>query len=225
MEVNTVLDALRAVTERPEPESKSNELNRDTFLRLFITQLQNQNPLNPATSEEFVAQLAQFTALEQTTKTATLIQELIDQGKQRERVDLINFIGHDVTAVGDTIQVTDATSTSLTYDLQSEASTVAVVISDALGNEVRTLQFGPQAAGRHVVDWDGLDDQGSPVPLGTYRFEVQAVGPDGLAVATTTFLREKVVSVSWEADQAELLLASGRSLLASDVVSILGPRE
>ena len=47
----------------PGPQSVATE---DTFLSLLVAQLKNQNPLDPADGTEFVAQLAQFTQLEQT---------------------------------------------------------------------------------------------------------------------------------------------------------------
>jgi flagellar basal-body rod modification protein FlgD len=48
------------------PTPKTNDLaNRDTFLKLFIAQIKNQNPLNPTDGVQFMTQLAQFSSLEQ----------------------------------------------------------------------------------------------------------------------------------------------------------------
>jgi len=64
----------------PSPVSYStgsNELDRDTFLRLLTTQIQMQNPLEPLSGQEFVAQLAQFSTVEQlesTNRQLTILQ-------------------------------------------------------------------------------------------------------------------------------------------------------
>ncbi len=50
--------------------------DKTTFLRLLVTQLKNQNPLNPSDGVEFVTQLAQFTALEQSTQMSVDIAEI-----------------------------------------------------------------------------------------------------------------------------------------------------
>ena len=73
MEVNSVLDNLGLRREFTEQAAPTNELGQDTFLRLFIAQLENQDPLDPTSNEEFVAQLAQFSSLEQATQTTSML--------------------------------------------------------------------------------------------------------------------------------------------------------
>ena len=48
--------------------SFSSEISMENFLTLFVTQLQNQNPLDPTDNTEFMSQLAQFSTLEQEQK-------------------------------------------------------------------------------------------------------------------------------------------------------------
>ena len=52
------------------------ELGQDAFLRLLITQLQHQDPLNPPEDKEFIAQLAQFSSLEKLTEMATSLERI-----------------------------------------------------------------------------------------------------------------------------------------------------
>lgn len=59
----------------PSPTDKLGA-DKTTFLRLLVTQLKNQDPLNPSDGVEFVTQLAQFTALEQSTQMSTDIAEI-----------------------------------------------------------------------------------------------------------------------------------------------------
>jgi len=220
MEVNTGLETLGTTTSFSN-SAERNELDQAAFLRLFLVQLQTQDPLNPATNEEFIAQLAQFTTLEQTTKTATLIQDLLDQGEQQAKVGLVELIGHEILANGNTVQLSGTGGTSLAYELAGEATSVTVAVADTAGNLVRTITVGSQAAGQQVVAWDGLDNNASQVSPGTYQFSVQAMTPDGTSVPVVTFLRDVVASTIWANGKAELVLTSGQSLTASEILSVL----
>jgi flagellar basal-body rod modification protein FlgD len=50
--------------------------DKQTFLKLLVTQIQNQDPLNPTDSTQFVTQLAQFSELEQMTNVNTNLQAI-----------------------------------------------------------------------------------------------------------------------------------------------------
>lgn len=62
------------------------ELDRDAFLQLLVLQLQNQNPLDPISNQELLAQLAQFSALEQANNLADSVEEMSGN------IDQLNFI-------------------------------------------------------------------------------------------------------------------------------------
>jgi len=220
MEVNSVLDDLGLRRTFAEETNPTKELDQNTFLRLFITQLENQDPLNPTANEEFVAQLAQFSSLEQATQTTSLLENLIAQGAERGRLDAVNLIGHQVLATGNTLEVGDSGEGSLVYQLAGEISSGTISITDLAGNLVRTLTLDIQAAGQQTLEWDGLDNDEQPVPPGVYQFSVNPINAEGVSVGVTTFLRESVKSALWANGQAELTLASGRSLSTNDVLSV-----
>ncbi len=220
MEVNAVLDSLGLTRNAETVAAPTNELDRNAFLRLFIAQLENQNPLNPQANEEFVAQLAQFTSLEQATQTTSLLERLIAQGDQRARLETVGLIGHEIEAFGNTVELADTGTTSFVFDLLAEATNTNLTIFDAQGNVVRSLNLGPLAAGRHEVEWDGLTDQQTRGEKGIYQFSVLGVNAEGLGVGTSTYLRESVQSAVWENGQAQVLLGSGRSLATTEVLTV-----
>ena len=220
MEVNSVIESL-GLNRKAEPETApTGELDRNTFLRLFITQLENQNPLNPQANEEFVAQLAQFTSLEQATQTTSLLEQLIAQGDQRARLETVGLIGREIEAAGSTVEWSGTGNASIVFDLLAEAKNTNVTVADLQGNVVKTLTLGPLAAGRHEFQWDGLTDQESPADPGVYQFSILGVNADGLGVGSFTYLRESVHSAVWEDGQAQVVLGSGRSLNASEVLTV-----
>jgi len=196
------------------------QLGRDQFLKLLVTQLQNQDPTNPVKNEAFVAQLAQFTTLEQANNTNKLLTDLIDQGKGTSQLDLVGLIGHKVVAEGNSVFLGETGQTNLTYILGDTATSVTVKVLDGEGNVVRTLDnLGLQAVGRQEVAFDGNDDNGDRVPSGSYQFQVQAEDAKQNPISTTTFLSDIVKSVVMGMEQPMLVLAGGKTLTPADILA------
>ncbi|MBU9714549.1 flagellar hook assembly protein FlgD [Evansella tamaricis] len=80
-----------------QQQRNTGDLDKDAFLRILITQLQNQDPLNPMEDKEFIAQMAQFTALEQMTNMNTNLQKFIDQQQQSHFISHSELIGKEVS--------------------------------------------------------------------------------------------------------------------------------
>jgi len=220
MEVNSILDNLGLRRDFTEQAAPTNELGQDTFLRLFIAQLENQDPLDPSSSEEFVAQLAQFSSLEQATQTTSLLTDLIAQGTERGRFGAIELIGRQVLATGNTIELDSDGAGNLVYQLAGEISSGSITITDSTGKVVRSLTLDTQSAGQQTIEWDGLDNEGEPVSSGVYQFAVNPLDVEGANVSVTTFLRESVKSAVFTNGQTELILASGKNLFMDDVLSV-----
>ncbi|WP_226528288.1 flagellar hook assembly protein FlgD [Metabacillus niabensis] len=64
----------------------SSNLGKDEFLKILMTQLQNQDPLNPMEDKEFIAQMAQFSTLEQTTNMASMLEKFINIQTQGDSI-------------------------------------------------------------------------------------------------------------------------------------------
>jgi flagellar basal-body rod modification protein FlgD len=87
----------------------------------------------------------------------------------------VTFIGKEVMALGNEIQVNDGAAEACDFELTANAAGVAVNIYDSVGNFVKTIEQGAMDAGRQTVIWDGTDQNGNPVADGNYTFEVMAV--------------------------------------------------
>ncbi|WP_447962291.1 flagellar hook assembly protein FlgD [Nitrospira sp. Ecomares 2.1] len=196
-------------------------LGSDVFLRLLVTQLQSQDPTNPVQNEEFVAQLAQFTTLEQATSTNKLLEKLIGQDTQRTQLDLVNLIGRTVVAQGDTVSIAEDEQPTLAYALSGEARSVIIKVVDSGKQVVRTIESTDiQKAGANQVQWDGLNDSGDRVPEGVYQFIVQAVDANEQPVPNFTFARERVMTIAF-GTESPVVLQSGKTLHTEDILSIL----
>jgi flagellar basal-body rod modification protein FlgD len=114
MDPITPTQSVSSLTGEANVQEAVSELGADVFLRLLVTQLQSQDPTNPTENGDFVAQLAQFTTLEETTNTNALLEQLIGQDVQRTQFDLVNFIGRTVVTEGDTISLGETDQPILT---------------------------------------------------------------------------------------------------------------
>lgn len=196
------------------------ELGSDVFLRLLVTQLQSQDPTNPVENEDFVAQLAQFTTLEQTTNSNKLLEELVGQNTQRSQFELLNLLGHSVVTTGNTISLETNGETTLSYALSGNAQTVNIEVLGPGGQILRTLNPGSaQATGGHQVLWDGKDQDGDPLPAGVYQFRVKAEDGDKKPVPALTFAREMVSNIVPGTDKP-VVVQSGKTYTTEDIISI-----
>jgi flagellar basal-body rod modification protein FlgD len=189
------------------------ELDQEDFLNLLITQLRNQDPLNPMDSTDYTAQLAQFTSLEElygVNENLVSIQEILSNQSEET---LLELIGKTVKADDNTILLSDGSALSGAYTLD-EAADVTISIYDANGSEVRTLYCYGQDAGEYDIDWDGKDDSGEKVEDGTYYYGVSAVDENGSSVDVSTYIYGEVTGVTYEYGTPYLMI--GDRLVGTD---------
>ncbi|MFN3596097.1 MAG: flagellar hook assembly protein FlgD [Rubricoccaceae bacterium] len=220
------------------PPGRTGALDRDAFLRLLVTQLSNQDPLNPQQGHEFAAQLAQFSSVEQLTAMGETLaaqaqllagianglgessarQEVLGtQLTQRTEMALASgLIGRDVETAGAALPWDGATPPGFAFTLAQPAASVRVQVRSESGQVVRTIELGHAGRGHHGHAWDGLDDDGQPLPAGTYSFSVDARAADGARLGVTTFSRGRVDRVSVEAGRVTLWIG-GRAVPLADV--------
>ena len=88
--VNSISNALSSANSSSSGSTSSQFVSENTFLQLLITQLENQDPLNPQDSSQFVSQLASFSSLEQMTQVSSKLETVLENS-------VTSLIGQTVT--------------------------------------------------------------------------------------------------------------------------------
>ena len=199
-----------------------NVLGKDDFLHLLTVQLRYQDPLNPLENTEFIAQMAQFSSLEQLQNMNQSMEK--SQGSEAElhtafKNNLVtSLVGKSVEVP--TQQVTyDGASAEVSYRLGDRAHSASLRILDARGQLVRELELDTaQAYG--TVEWDGKSAAGDKVPKGAYLAIVAATDPGGVPVEADMLKRVKVNAVRYSGNEARIW-ADGRELALADLRGVL----
>ena len=211
------------------------DLNR--FLNLLITQLKNQDPLDPLDANEFTSQLVQFASVEQQIYQNANLEKLLALQQTSQISSMVDFIGHTVEATGKQVplkkQPNESEFTSqftlknnnaeFTYNLDTNSAETIINIKDASGITVYTGD-GETAAGKHTFAWDGLAFGTMPQPDGIYTVTVTAFDPlrNLQDVAQTVFGR---VTGSGAEDGEVSLFLGDIKVPMDDVLSVKETKE
>ncbi|OIR15929.1 basal-body rod modification protein FlgD [mine drainage metagenome] len=148
---------------------------QDRFLTLLVTQLQNQDPLNPMDNSQVTSQMAQLSTVSGINQLNATVQALSTSMTTSQSLQATSMIGHAALVPGNQIALASGQSNAA-VELTQPADQVTVTIADTKGNVVRTMQLGSQsAAGVVNFQWDGKDNTGATVADGTYQFSAKAV--------------------------------------------------
>ncbi len=179
---------------------------QDRFLKLLVTQMKNQDPLNPLDNAQVTSQMAQLSTVSGIDKLNATVQALSANMTAAQSLQAAAMIGHAALVPGSQIDLLNGKSDAA-VELTQPADKVTVTVQDANGNVVRTLQLGAQDAGVVDFKWDGKDDTGATVANGSYKFSATAE-LNGSKSTPTTLSYGLVGSVSLTPDGAKLSMGS-----------------
>jgi flagellar basal-body rod modification protein FlgD len=202
----------------------SKPLGQEAFLKLLVAQLQNQDPLNPQENYEFVAQLAQFSSLEQSIGINDRLDALALQNQGLQNSQIVGLVGKEATVKGDIVTLNgQGAIVPISFTLNDAAEESTIVIRDAAGRTVRTIPVAAKAAGTVTVTWNGQNDAGNPQPAGPYKVSVTAKNADGAPVALTQQTSGLIEAVSFDRGFPVLHLDSGVAAPVGDLLSVSPP--
>ncbi len=198
--------------------SKEDTIGKDAFLKLLVVQLENQDPLNPMDSTEFVAQLAQFSSLEGITNLGVSMEKMASSVSSMQNLSTSSLIGRNVMVEGNGLEYTGA-PVLFGYDLEESAASVTISIYNDNSRLVRQVELGPADYGDYSFIWDGTDDNGLGVATGFYTFDVEPRDADGETVAATRYAAGVVSSVTFEGSTA-MLTVGGKTITQDKIKEI-----
>jgi flagellar basal-body rod modification protein FlgD len=200
----------------------------DTFLKLLVAQMNNQDPLNPVDNSQVTSQMAQISTVTGISSLNSTVSQLVSQLQQSQAVQSTQMAGHTVLVPGNslTLAATSASgSSSLAayggFSLGQAADSVSVTVKDSSGATVRTINLGALGAGVQDFSWDGTTDSGSQAAAGSYSYSVTAKAA-GKDVSATAYSAQQVVGVAPQSDGSlQFLLSNGSQVGFSSIAQIL----
>jgi len=223
-----VIDALTGAdsqVSRPEtvlnPQNPGGVLGKDEFLQLLVAQLKNQDPMNPLNAEEFAAQLAQFSSLEQLLNINESLEttQVQNQGimDAMTQSTALGVIGKEVLAVGNVIDVGEDGVLPITVGIGGEGGAGILKVYDAEGNEVRTKNLTDLEPGRQEID---IAEAVGSLDPGRYAYSLEVSGPDGTPMEVQTFSRLEINGVRY-GPGGPVLMAGDLEVPIGNVVEVL----
>ena len=191
-------------------------MGKDDFLKLLIAQLAAQDPLDPMGAQDFSAQLAQFSALEQMTNVNTNLETIQKLETALQNTSSVNLIGKTVESQGNAFNHVSGALDVLAYSLDRNAESIRIEIYDSSGKQIDLVKLGNQGQGKNTVAWNGNDPQGNPVPVGTYSFTVSAEDTSGMPIQVDTFSSGLVTDVVFGEDEIYAVV-NGKELPISTI--------
>jgi flagellar basal-body rod modification protein FlgD len=129
----------------------------DRFLKLLVTQMQNQDPLNPMDNAQLTSQMAQINTVSGISKLNEALTSMSGLLVQMQALQGASLVGRDVLVSGNAIEPDAQGKAHGGYEIDAPADSVVVTITDAGGKVVDSVNLGPADAGRHTFDWTSSD--------------------------------------------------------------------
>ena len=210
-------DILNAVNTRNSTSTTTDEA-QDRFMTLLVTQMKNQDPLNPMDNAQVTSQMAQLNTVTGINKLNETMSTLISNVQLGQSYQATSMIGHNVLVSGNSLNHTESGG-YFGVNVPNGADSLTVAVKNGSGQTIRTLTFGKQDTGVNALNWDGKADDGTTAPSGSYTFDITATTA-GTKVSSTALSLAQVQSVSTGTGGVKLNLSNNTSVSVADVSEI-----
>ena len=194
------------------------------FLTLLTTQLKHQDPTSPMDTAQFTSQLVSFSQVEQQLKSNADLDKLVTMANNNQTSLGLSYIGLNVDVQGNKFNFDPSKDASVTvgYNLASAATSDKINVLDGNGNTVYTTG-GSLKSGPSTFSWNGNDQNGKPVPAGTYTVEVSASDSTNTPINVTTQVPGQVTGMQTASDGTVELMVGGQLVPLTSVTSAFLP--
>ncbi len=189
----------------------------DDFLILLTTQLQNQDPLDPADSTEFTNQLVAFAGVEQQINTNQRLESLVSLGLGTSFSSALNYVGKDINYISGEANYNGTTPIDVSYAISGASVEMRVNIFNEDGVLIYTETLPDEVNGNFT--WDGTNSAGQPVEEGTYGIRIDALDQNNEPLETTTVVSGYVSGVETQ-NGTTFLLVGDRAVSVGNVINV-----
>jgi len=173
--INSIPENLRSFESTQQKEIKrASVLGQEDFLKLLMTQLQNQDPMEPMDNGEFMGQMAQFSTVSGITEMGESIDSLVGMYQGQQMSNSASMIGKQALVNGNWAQLKGG-QLGGAIDLTMAANDVRVDIKSESGEVMASLGLGSRMAGTQEFTWDGIKHDGTPAAEGDYYLSATAI--------------------------------------------------
>lgn len=169
---------------------RNDELGQDDFLKLMLTQLQNQDPFKPMENGDFLGQMAQFGTVSGIGELQATVSSLSTMLQSNKALQASTMVGRRVLVPSQTATLESGGALQGAVDLGRSVASLRIDIETPQGELLHQLTLGSQAAGLVDFSWNGVLADGRIAAPGEYRIRAQASDREStesfetLAVAT-----------------------------------------
>lgn len=217
-----MIDGLGPTSGLPGATQAGGDLGKEEFLQLLVAQLRFQDPLNPSDPQDFAAQLAQFTSLEQLinindtlgvgAETSAVLAQNINAGAA------LGVIGHSVLALGDHVWVDGDGVAETTVGVGGSGGIAMVHILREDGTEIKSGELGFLEPGRNDLD---ISEVMKDLEPGMYRYRVEVVDGEGAPVDVEMFTTARIEGLRYT-PTGPVLIAGNLEIELANVVEVSG---
>ncbi len=215
-QVNTIGAATSLASTAQQP---TQELGEQEFLNLLMTQLGNQDPLNPMQSADFAEQVASMNQVKQLMGANERLDQLMLGMTSMNNQSAVQLVGKEVIAKGDSFSHVEGSTQEMHFDLPQDADRVTVTIRDSEGREVRTIDAFDKSSGMQSIEWNGLKNDLTEVPPGDFTFDIQAEDANGDPIEVTTYVRGTVDELRFD-NGFPMLVVGGAEITLDQILRV-----
>ncbi len=187
-----------------------NDLDKNDFLKLFVSQLRHQDPLNPQDGAQMASQLAQFNSLEHMMNINDSLKRMEKSQQNNQAVHNLNYIGKEVLINGGTARLEKGKAPELSFDVTQSTGTLNMVVKNEKGVVVSEKSLGSFLSGTHKVQWDGKNQKDEMQSDGVYSISITGKNEEQKVYEIPTQSRARVLGVSLNEEKPTLNTSSGR---------------
>ena len=201
--ISSIPDSFRTLESTQQKEiARTSSLGQEDFLKLLMTQLQNQDPMAPMDNGEFMGQMAQFSTVQGITEMGESVDGLVGIYQGQQLSNNAAMIGKQALVDGNWAQL-EGGKLSGAIELTTAANELRVDVKSESGEVMASLGLGSKMAGSQEFAWDGIKHDGTTAPAGNYYLSASAIR-DGQATVPAMQVYGTVNSVQMKGSEVTL---------------------